>query len=108
MAGQVHAPAVTPFGCYNVTISNAAVTLQQLITAAGGGTINADAKHFDLLPESGDVRWTDDGTTPTAAVGFLAPQGAVYPVRNDRSRMLVHKFIRTGGSDVTASLWIAG
>lgn len=134
MADQFLSAATTSFGVYNVTISNTAITLQALITAAGGPTIPPDAKHLDILPEDGDIRWTDQGKdegvppgaadpgtapanagvqTPTGGgvgvgTGFVAPQGNVLPIRNDRRRILNLKFIRDGAADVHASVWLAG
>lgn len=36
-----------------------------------------DAARAIIQAEGGAVRWTDDGTTPTAAIGMLLPEGAV-------------------------------
>jgi hypothetical protein len=108
MTTRIQASANVPLGVFNVTITASAQTLQQLVTAAGGGALSADRQHFILLPEDGDVRWRDEGT-PDAAVGFLLSAGTTLEIKGEsRARFDSFKFIRTGAANVAASLWIGG
>ncbi len=104
------APSV-PFGCFNVTIGAVAKTLAELVAAAGHPSISEiseDAQHFFLFAEDGDVRWTDDGHAPEAAVGILLTAGNAIDLKCDKVRMAAHQFIRVGAADVACSLWIGG
>lgn len=46
------------------------------LSAATGLTVPAGAAFALISPESQAVRWRDDGTNPTATVGYPLPAGA--------------------------------
>ena len=46
-----------------------------VLTAAIGLTVPAGATIALLQAEGDDIRWRDDGTVPTAAIGMLIQQG---------------------------------
>jgi len=49
--------------------------LAATLVASTGLTVPAGATVAIVLPEAQAVRWRDDGTAPTAAVGMLQPVG---------------------------------
>lgn len=55
-------------GQYNLSVAGVAVAL----------TVPVGAKAAQINVSGADVRYTDDGTTPTAAVGMPASQGASW------------------------------
>ena len=42
-----------------------------------------------LMPESQGIRIRDDGTDPTATVGFLIPAGTCYEYKGDPSKLRI-------------------
>jgi len=61
---------------------NTAVTLQTLVEAAG--LTLTDVLIVRIIPETQAIRWRDDGTAPTAAIGMPLAAGdeLVYTGRN--------------------------
>lgn len=68
-----------------------------LANATGaGGAIPTHATEALIQAESQDVRWTDDGTTPTASTGMLLTAGdSLY---YDRGPLSGLKFIEASAS----------
>lgn len=87
MAG-VKDQALEPKGFQQLTVSTAAVAL----------TVPAGAKValWRIENASNGARWRDDGTDPTAAIGFLVDSTATFLYTGKLSKV---KFIRTGASD---------
>ncbi|MCX5512288.1 hypothetical protein C3941_09475 [Kaistia algarum] len=86
---MVDAPAV-PLGHQTVTVTNAAQTLAQLLTAAAGAiaAIPANTKLIYLQPRGDGIRYAHGATTPTTAadatgIGTALYEGAQYPLRLD-------------------------
>jgi hypothetical protein len=108
---QTFPGAVTPLGCFNVTLTNAAQTLDALIKAAGGSGLPAGARHFVIMTEgAAGARWTDSTTgvgDPTTTTGIQLPGQVPFEVWNADGRIGSFKFCRDGGVNVTASLWVA-
>lgn len=77
----------TPKGNYQGTVSSTAVTLATII-----GTSIPSGSKFALVSFSNAVRYRDDGTNPTASVGF--PIAASTPWKFDESDLTTVKFIR--------------
>jgi hypothetical protein len=77
----------TNAGFETLTIAGTAVGLNA--TLARGGHC-----HFGPL-ETGQVRWRDDGTDPTATVGKLLEIGDSFEYSGELTKI---KFIRTGGT----------
>lgn len=73
----------TPLGFAQLAVSNTSVSLP---------TIPAAANLAVICVESGAVRWRDDGTDPTAAVGMLLPAGGTYEFDANLAEI---EFIRT-------------
>lgn len=65
---------------------------------AAGLTVPAGATLAMIKAETADVRWRDDGTAPTAAVGF--PLGASDPVLAYSGSLSAIQFIAQSGSPV--------
>ena len=42
-----------------------------------------------LMPETQGIRIRDDGTDPTATVGFLIPAGTIYEYKGDPSKLRI-------------------
>ena len=90
-----------------ITVTSTATTLYSLLDTAGSaannlpGSLNA----VDLVVESGsDVRILFDGNTPTASLGILLSQGAMYSFRGVPLTQL--KLIRTGSSNASVSVQV--
>jgi hypothetical protein len=66
---------LVPSGCFQVSVGAAASTL----AALSGAAIPANARVVHMQPEGADIRWRDDGTAPTAAVGSRIYAGTDYP-----------------------------
>lgn len=66
------------------------------LSAATGLTIPAGASLAICTPETQAVRWRDDGTNPTATVGYPLPVGA--ELRFDAAQMGAVKFIEQTAS----------
>jgi|GEM_PF-727096 len=62
---------LTALGYCQITVLTSAVTL-----AGGGCTVPALANAVYLSPETQAVRYRDDGTAPTAAIGMTIASGA--------------------------------
>lgn len=74
-----------------VTVGAAAVALTALIT------LHAATQVVLIAVETAAVRYTVNGTTPTATLGFAAVAGQF--IRLTRNEADVAKFIRSTGSD---------
>ena len=90
-----------------VTVSSTAITLQDLIRAAGSNKYEipngANAAYIQVDGES--VRYLLDGNTPTASLGFLANTYDEINLEGvDLSQVL---FIRATGSDATMHVQVA-
>lgn len=77
----------TPKGYEQKTVSTAAVALSSVPAAATGALI---------VVSSNGVRFRDDGTNPTAAVGVPIAAGQSFSYDGDPSALV---FIRSGGAD---------
>jgi len=77
-----------------LAVSSTAVTLLSLLT---GSALHADTKAVLLCVEDAAVRYTVNGTTPTATLGFAAIAGQF--IRLSRQEADVAKFIRSTGTD---------
>jgi len=67
-------------------------------TTAAGLTVPAGATLALIKAETADVRWRDDGTAPTATVGF--PLGSSDPVFAYSGSLSAIQFIAQSGSPV--------
>ncbi len=65
------------------------------LAAAAGLTVPAGAKRALITPEAQAVRWRDDGTNPTGAVGMTLAVGATLDYRGDLAAI---KFIESAAS----------
>ena len=70
-----------------ISVTTTATGVFDLInTAAGTSLVNAGYPHginsIDIKVEDGDVRWLDDGNTPTSSAGFLLASGDVAFLRD--------------------------
>jgi hypothetical protein len=74
------------------SMQNLALSASTALTVPAGAT-----EAFIVADGTADVRWTDDGTTPTASVGHLLKAGVAMTYSNDLSTL---RFIRAaaGGS----------
>jgi hypothetical protein len=70
-------------------------------TTAVGFTIPSGSEMAITYQELADVRWRDDGTAPTSAVGILSTNGNQMIVCPGSLSLI--KFIRTAGVDATIS-----
>lgn len=68
------------------------------LSSAKGLTIPAGTSLALITPESIPVRWRDDGTDPTAGVGYPLEVGA--ELQADSAKLPRIKFIETGASSV--------
>ncbi len=82
---------VTPVGQEDpgLVVSTAAVALADVPSSCNYAVITV---------ETAGVRYRDDGTNPTAAIGTPLAAGAVLIYNGDPSPL---KFIRSGGADAT-------
>lgn len=63
---------------------------QQAVTAAANLTsAPAAANYALLLPETNGIRWRDDGTDPTAAIGMPISAGQSFVYDGDVSKLRV-------------------
>ena len=78
--------------------SSTAVTLSSVISAATAASAKQSYPNYAILrPETGNIRWRDDGTAPTAAVsgGFPLNAGETLEYDGEIARF---QFITTAGS----------
>lgn len=117
MAGEDRAiqaqPVVTgiyeSIGYRQVTVTNASQTLAALLGAAIPVKDNgAKAKIVRILPESGMIRFRDDGTDPTSTVGYPIFQLQEYEYDGDAIDTLELIRDTSMGANVTVSLWFLG
>lgn len=86
-AGNVHDRVqsvplnATPLGYMQLTALSSAKTI---VSATGGGAIPAGAAYAVIQAEAQSIRYRDDATAPTAAIGMLlaAGQSIAYSVRD--------------------------
>jgi len=74
-----------PLGYQQITSLSAAQTL----------TVPAGAIYAIVMPEGQDVRWRDDGTAPTATVGYPLAVGNELELT---SQLAVIQFVQTTAS----------
>jgi len=72
-------------GFEQITVAGTAIGFTQAKYRSAPG-INARAGYIAVVtvegaPETNDIRWTVDGTTPTAAIGHLLPAGDTLIVK---------------------------
>lgn len=63
--------------------------------AAGVGSVPAHTKAAYIQVEGGDIRWRDDGTDPTNAIGTLVTDGNMIKYNGKLSAI---KFIKASGT----------
>jgi hypothetical protein len=76
-----------------ISVTTTATTIFDLVnTAAGTDLVNAGFPHgvnsIDIKVEDGDIRWLDDGNTPTSSAGFLLASGDVAFLRDINMKTL--------------------
>lgn len=88
-----------------ITVTNVSTSLKDLIDTAGGGFNNfiTQVDGFDICPETADIRIAY-GNNPTATQGFILKSNTVYSFRFVDFANI--RLIRTGGSNVTCSLFV--
>jgi hypothetical protein len=76
------------------------------LSAAVGLTVPDDGASFIVVnPESQNVRWRDDGTSPTAEVGMLLVADTEFTYQGDLSKI---QFIEvTSGAKLNVSYYAA-
>ena len=86
-----------------ITVTSTATLLEDLIeTAAGEGFSYAVGTNaVDLFVETNNVRWLDDGNTPTTAVGHLVQAGGTASLRGAE---LTELYLIATGADATVSV----
>jgi hypothetical protein len=77
-----------------LVVSNAALLIPNLSTDALSVTIQVQGQ---------PIRYTVDGTTPTAAIGFRADAGSIITL-GMREVLTGAQFIREGGTDATLAI----
>lgn len=87
-------PKVQPAGYEKLAVSTSAVGL---------ASIPGDASRAVVVVEAQPLRYREDGTDPTASVGFLAVAETVF-VLPSRNAILQFKAIRSGGTDSAISV----
>lgn len=78
--------------------SSTAVAVSSFIAAASAASATLSYPNFALIrPETGNIRWRDDGTAPTAAVsgGFPLNVGETLEFDGEIGKL---QFITTAGS----------
>jgi len=83
-------PIRNSLGFQQITVSTTAIG----ITAPKG-------QRALISTETSNVRWRDDGTDPTASVGFLLETGTVLGFDGNLAAI---KFIKVSGSDATVNV----
>lgn len=81
-------------------VNNSFIQIASLATVTSL-TVPADARYAVIQCEGADVRWTPDGTTPSATVGFILEQNMMWTCTEELESL---KFIQ---ASATASLNIA-
>jgi hypothetical protein len=84
-----------PKGFAQFTAVSGVLTLGTSAPATGTTPIPDGAIKALIQPEAQDVRWTDDGTTPTATIGMLLKVNTVLEYEGDLAKF---KFIETAAS----------
>lgn len=87
----------TPLGYAQATVG---------AVAAGLPSIPSRAKRAVITIETNGVRWRDDGTAPTAAVGHPIAAGA--PAFEYEGVLGAVQFIRSGAADATLNVTYYG
>lgn len=78
--------------------SSTAVAVSSFIAAASAASATLSYPNFALIrPETGNIRWRDDGTAPTAAVSGGFPLNIGETLEYD-GRIDKFQFIATAGS----------
>lgn len=88
---------LSPLGFAQAVISTSAVGLPTI-----SGSIPSRArKAYITLEATNGVRWRDDGTNPTAAIGQPIAGGGVLEFEGDLNAF---KLIRSGAADATVNV----
>lgn len=89
---------------HKLTVTNTATGLFSLIDTAAGAAQNlrGDLNAALITVESGDIRVTFDGNSPTASNGLLLTQGTTISFANVPLTKM--KLIRTGSANVSISV----
>jgi len=72
---------LVPCGYFSVSVGASAQTLSALI----GASLPSGARLVYIEPESGDIRFRDDGTAPTASTGIRVYSGVAWPYNGNLS-----------------------
>lgn len=94
----IHAPA--GFLHVSAVISDTALLLSDITGIEVADVMAADAVTFSV--DSNSVRYTYDGTTPTASLGHLLGANVYRTEGGNRIRKI--RFIRATGSDATIQI----
>lgn len=73
---------------------------QQIVLAGSTAlTVPVGTAFANVTPEAGDVRWRDDGTAPTASVGYPLAAGAELQYTGTPAALAALRFIgQTAGA----------
>lgn len=78
-------------------VSAPSIGYQQMssLSTATAPTAPKGSQGCTMIAETQSVRWRDDGTSPTAAIGMLLPTNTIFTYFGDPSKL---KFIETSAS----------
>jgi len=87
-----------------IAVTNTATALTSLIDTAASAAQSLPSSLDEVIiqPEDGDIRFTCDGTTPTASLGELVMQNEKKTIVGISPKNIT--LIRTGGSNVTCNV----
>lgn len=92
-------PARRPLGHAQITVSTTGSTLDTFI--GGAGVPRGASCVVISTPATNQVRFRDDGTAPTSAIGILLPASSIYEYKGNLEAI---RFIRSGGADAVLDL----
>lgn len=80
-----------------ITVSSTAIGFTSTKLQPTSGTYSGQSAHkIACVPEDGEVRYRNDGTSPTATVGMVLPLGETLELSGYET-LSGTKFIRTAG-----------
>ena len=85
-----------------ITVAASAIGLTTA-NIRGYGSNRYAAERVIVIVETATIRWRDDGTDPTSAVGMIANPGTILTLDN-RDRIEKWRGIRTGSTSATLSV----
>lgn len=88
---------IKPLGYQQVTVADTAIGL----------TVPANTIRAVVGVEAQPLRYRDDGTNPSATVGFLLAAGAIVEL-NNKEAIAKFKAIRSGGTSATLNVLYYG